>query len=91
MGKGTRTPHLTLLFQTLARPPTPPGLMAYPNPSGNFQAPYTSIAYTGPIPLLGSSLGFLPNHAYQTLPCFNAYGQSEASSFGYATTTTIPF
>jgi hypothetical protein len=45
---------------------------AYPNPSGNFQAPYTTTAYTDPIPLPGSSLGFLPNHAYQTLPCFNA-------------------
>jgi hypothetical protein len=45
-----------------------------PNPSGNFQALYTTIAYTDPIPLPGSSLGFLLNHAYQTQPCFNAYG-----------------
>jgi hypothetical protein len=47
---------------------------AYPNPSSNFQAPYTTVAYIDPIPLPGSSLGFLPNHAYQILPCFNAYG-----------------
>jgi hypothetical protein len=37
---------------------------AYPNPSSNFQAPYTTVAYTDPIPLPGSSLGFWPNHAY---------------------------
>jgi hypothetical protein len=37
---------------------------AYPNPSGNFQAPHTTIAYTDSIPLPDSSLGFLPNHAY---------------------------
>jgi hypothetical protein len=46
----------------------------YRNPSGNFHAPYTTIAYTNPIPLPGSLLGFLPNHAYQTPPRFNAYG-----------------
>jgi hypothetical protein len=38
---------------------------AYPNPTSNFQALYTTVAYTGPIPLLGSSLGFLPNHVYK--------------------------
>jgi hypothetical protein len=57
----------------------------YPNPSGNFQASYTSIAYTDLIPLPGSLLGFLPNHTYQTPPCFNAYGQLEANGFGYET------
>jgi hypothetical protein len=30
----------------------------YLNPSNNFQAPYTTVAYTDPIPLPGSSLGF---------------------------------
>jgi hypothetical protein len=64
---------------------------AYPNPSNNFQAPYTTIAYTDVIPLPGSSLGFLPNHAYQTLPCFNTYGQPEASGFGYETPPQFPF
>jgi hypothetical protein len=47
---------------------------AYPNPNGNYQAPYTTVAYTDPIPLPGSSLGFLPNHAYQNVPHFNNYG-----------------
>jgi hypothetical protein len=56
---------------------------AHPNPSDNFQAPYTTVAYTDHIPLPGSSLGFLPNHAYQTPPQFNAYGQPEADRFGY--------
>jgi hypothetical protein len=64
---------------------------AYPNPSGNFQATYTTIAYTDPIPLPGSSLDFLPNHAYQTPPCFIAYGQLEASGCGYKTPPQFPF
>jgi hypothetical protein len=55
---------------------------AYPNPCSNFQAPYTTVAYTDPIPLPGSSLGFLLNHAYQTLPCFNLYGQPEVDGLG---------
>jgi hypothetical protein len=46
---------------------------AYPNPSSNFQAPYTTVAYIDPILLPSSSLGFLPNPAYQTPPRFNAY------------------
>jgi hypothetical protein len=53
--------------------------------SSNYQAPYTTVAYTDPIPLLGSSLGFLPNHAYENAPWFNAYGQPEAGGFGYET------
>jgi hypothetical protein len=57
----------------------------YPNPNSNYQALYTTIAYTDPIPLLGRSLGFLPNHAYQNVPCFNAYGQPEVDGFGYET------
>jgi hypothetical protein len=47
---------------------------AYAHASGNYQALYTIVAYADPIPLPGSSLGFLPNHAYQNLSCFNAYG-----------------
>jgi hypothetical protein len=47
---------------------------AYPNPNGNYQAPYTTIAYSDPISLPGSSLGFLPNYAYQNVPYFNVYG-----------------
>jgi hypothetical protein len=46
---------------------------AYLNPNGNYQTPYTTIAYTDLISLSGSSLAFLPNHAYQNAPCFNAY------------------
>jgi hypothetical protein len=64
---------------------------AYPNPNGNYQAPYTTMAYIDPISLLGSSLGFLPNHAYQTPPRFNAYDQLEASGFGYETPPQFPF
>jgi hypothetical protein len=58
---------------------------AYPNPNGNFQASYTTIAYTNPIPSPGSSLDFLSNHAYQNTPRFNTYGQPEAGGFGFET------
>jgi hypothetical protein len=64
---------------------------AYPNPSSNFQALYNTIAYTDPIPLPDSSLDLLPNHAYQTLPRFNAYSQPEADSFGYEILPQFPF
>jgi hypothetical protein len=60
-------------------------------PSGNFQASYTTVAYTNPISLPGSSLHFLPNHTYQILPCFNAYSQSETGGFGYETPPQFPF
>jgi hypothetical protein len=64
---------------------------AYPNPNGNYQAPYTIIAYIDPIPLPGSSLGFLPNHAYQNMPCFNTYGQPNVDGFGFETPPQFPF
>jgi hypothetical protein len=37
---------------------------AYTHASSNYQAMYTTVAYTGHILLPGSSLGFLRNHAY---------------------------
>jgi hypothetical protein len=58
---------------------------AYPNPNDNYQAPYTTVAYTDPFPLPGTSLGFLPNHAYENTPRFNSYGQPKADGFGYET------
>jgi hypothetical protein len=64
---------------------------AYAHTSGNYQAPYTTVAYTDPIPLPGSSLGFLPNHTYQNEPQFNAYDQSEANGFGYKTPPQFSF
>jgi hypothetical protein len=59
--------------------------------SGNYQAPYTTVAYTDPITLPGSSLGFLPNHAYQNVSWFNAYGQPKADGFGYETPPQFSF
>jgi hypothetical protein len=64
---------------------------AYPNPNGNYQALYTTIAYIDPIPLPDSSLDFLPNQAYQNVPHFNAYGQPKAGGFGYETLPQFPF
>jgi hypothetical protein len=64
---------------------------AYPNPNGNYQAPYTIVAYSDPIPLPGSSLGFLPNHTYQNTPHFNTYGHPEAGGFDFETPPQFPF
>jgi hypothetical protein len=73
-------------------PYTPEGNgQAYAHASGNYQASYTTVAYIDPIPLFGSSLGFLPKHAYQNAPCFNAYDKLEASGFGYKTPQQFPF
>jgi hypothetical protein len=58
---------------------------AYPNPNGNYQAMHTTVPYTDPIPLPGSSLSFLFNHTYQNTSWFNTYGQLEAGGFGYET------
>jgi hypothetical protein len=57
----------------------------------NYQASYSTVAYTYPIPLPDSLLGFLPNHAYQNATWFNAYDQPEAGSFGYKTLPQFPF
>jgi hypothetical protein len=56
---------------------------AYINPNGNYQSPYTTIAYTYRI--------LLPNHAYQHVPRFNTYGQPEVASFGYETPPQFSF
>jgi hypothetical protein len=64
---------------------------AYPNPNGNYQALYNTIAYTDPNPLPGSSLDLLPNHTYYNAPCFNTYGQPKAGGFGYETPLQFPF
>jgi hypothetical protein len=50
-----------------------------------------TVAYTNSILLPGSSLGFLPNYAYQNTPRFNAYGQPEVGGFGYETPPQFPF
>jgi hypothetical protein len=52
----------------------------YTHASGKYQAPYSTVAYTDPIPLPGSSLHFVPNHTYQNAPRFNACGQLEATT-----------
>jgi hypothetical protein len=67
-------------------PYTPGGTgQAYTHTSSTYQALYTTVAYTDPILLPGSSLVFLPNRAYQNAPQFNAYDQSKADCFGYET------
>jgi hypothetical protein len=64
---------------------------AYVKANNNYQASYSSVAYTDPIPLLNSSAGFLPNHTYHNVTRYNAYGQPEAGGFGYETPLQFPF
>jgi hypothetical protein len=67
-------------------PYTPEGSgRTYANTNGNYQAPYSTVAYTDPIPLLGSSVGFLPNHAYHNTTWYNTYCKLENNGFGYET------
>jgi hypothetical protein len=63
----------------------------YLRASSSYQAPYSTIAYTNLIPLPGSSLGFLLDHAYQNASCFNAYSQPKVGGFGYETPPQFPF
>jgi hypothetical protein len=63
---------------------------AYAHASGNYQASYSTVAYTDHIPLPCCSLGLLPNHTDQNALCFNAYGQPKADVFGYETPPQFP-
>jgi hypothetical protein len=64
---------------------------AYANPNGNYQAPYTIVTYTDPIPLLGSSTGFLLNSAYHNAMRHNTLGQPKFGGFDYKTPSQLPF
>jgi hypothetical protein len=57
----------------------------YANANGNYQVSYSTIAYTNPIPLPGSSMDFLSNHAYHNATRFNAYAQPKADDFSNET------
>jgi hypothetical protein len=61
------------------------------NANGNYQAPYSTIAYTDPISLPGSSVGFLLNYAYNNVTWYNAYDPPEHGGFGYETPPQFPF
>jgi hypothetical protein len=63
----------------------------YTNTNGNYQALYSTIAYTDPIPLPGSSTRFLLNYAYNNATWYNTYGPSEHTDFGYETLSQFPF
>jgi hypothetical protein len=63
----------------------------YANTNGNYQALYSTVAYTDPIPLLDSSLGFLSNHAYHNATRYNTYDPPENDGFGYETLPQFPF
>jgi hypothetical protein len=49
----------------------------------NYQVSYIVVTYTDPIPLPGSSLGLVPNHAYQNMSRFNAYGYETPPQFPF--------
>jgi hypothetical protein len=64
---------------------------AYTNPNGNYQAPYTTIAYIDLIQLPCSLVGFLSNFAYYNMTQHNMLGQPEFDGFGYETLPQFPF
>jgi hypothetical protein len=87
-----QTAHIFSMSNFTSASYTPMGnSRAYTHASGNYQASYTTVAYTDTILLPGSSLGFLPNHGYQNASWFNAYGQQEVDGFGYETPAQFPF
>jgi hypothetical protein len=73
--------------------PYTPGVngRTYANANDNYQAPYSTIPYTDPIPLPDSSVCLLSNHTYHNVTQFNAYGQLEAVDFGSKTPPQFPF
>jgi hypothetical protein len=90
--KGIHTPHLPFLYQTLVWPDTPRGNgRIYASTNDNYQAIYSTVAYIDPIPLPGSSVGFLSTHTYHNVIRYNTYGQSEYDGFGYETPPQFPF
>jgi hypothetical protein len=73
-------------------PYTPEGNgQAYANANDNYQAPYSTVAYTDPISLPDNSAGFLSNHAYHKVTRYIADSQSETVGFGYKTPPQFPF
>jgi hypothetical protein len=92
-GQGyTQTAPRFSMSNFTSAPYTPGGNgQAYAHTSGNYEAPYTTVAYIDTIPLPDISLGFLPNHAYQNAPHFNAYDQPEVGDFGYETPPQFSF
>jgi hypothetical protein len=79
------TPSFTMPNPSLA-PYNPEGNdRTYANTNDNYQASYSTVAYTDPIPLPGSLVGFLLNHAYHSATWYNAYDESKNSCFGYET------
>jgi hypothetical protein len=63
----------------------------YANTNYNYQAPYITVAHTDPIPLSGSSAGFLPNYANNNTMWYNTYGMPKHDDFGYETSAQFPF
>jgi hypothetical protein len=61
------------------------------NPNNNYQASYTTIAYTDPIPLPDSSAGFLSNSAYHNVMWHNTLGQPKFGGFSYETPPQFMF
>jgi hypothetical protein len=61
------------------------------NPNGNYQASYTTVAYTNPIPMLDSSVGFLMNSTYHNAMRHKMLGQPEFDGFGYETPLQFAF
>jgi hypothetical protein len=64
---------------------------AYTNPNDNYQALYTTVAYTDLIPLHDSLVGLLLISAYHNATLYNTQGQPECGGFGYETLSQFLF
>jgi hypothetical protein len=62
----------------------------YANINDNYQAPYTTVAYTDPIQLPDGSTRFWPNYTNNNTMSYNTYGSPGHDGFGYETLLQFP-
>jgi hypothetical protein len=63
----------------------------YTNTNDNYQAPYTTVAYTDLIPLPNTSAGFWLNYANNNMMRYNTYNLLKHGDFGYETLPQFSF
>jgi hypothetical protein len=63
----------------------------YTNTNDNYQASYTTVAYTDFIPLPDTSARFWLNYANNNMMWYNTYSLLKHGDFGYETLPQFPF
>jgi hypothetical protein len=92
-GQGYTYATPSFLMPNLGSGPYTPGCngQMYVNTNNNYQALYSTIAYTNPIPLPSSSAGFLVNYVYNNAMRNNTHGPLEHGDFDYETPSQFLF